>query len=97
MPEKDNPCPQNNRHSVPTMDLEEVPPRIKRFPTFGGWRSVSHLAILQHVCRPLTLFLPADDRCRCLLSGVVVCLSTRFSENRTTSMSHSRSRTIGAC
>src|SRR6266568_5255534 len=39
--------------------------------------------------RPLT-----DDRYRCFLSGVVVCPSTRFSENQITSMSHSRSRTI---
>jgi hypothetical protein len=44
----------------------------------------------------IALFLSIDGLYRCLLSGVVVCPSTRFSVNRTTSMSRSRSRTIGA-
>ena len=42
-------------------------------PTCRGWRSVSPLAILRHVCCALAVFLPTDGMCRCLWSGVVVC------------------------
>jgi hypothetical protein len=45
---------------------------MKPCPTGQGWRSVSPLAILQHVGGALAVFLPTDGRGRCLWSGAVV-------------------------